>query len=204
MNLSQISKWLRKTPQPATIIVDDAKRIDVGTRGGRWTEVARSIEALGASKLTALDGQGNVLRAITIADDDDDDSEKKGKHDHPSACPTCGVSLDQFAALLSDAYLNGSKSQKDAYHSIFEENTKLVRLLADRLGALEMAWQKSLQNHARMITDMAEADAARTIAEASAGDDGVQGLVSALASGMMEGQAAHGHAQPNGRKGAGK
>lgn len=181
MNTAQISKWLRKTPQPATIVIDDGKKVDVGSKGGRWTEVARTIEAMGATKLTALDSKGDVIRAIVM--DDDESEDKQGKHEqHRAGCPTCGVDLNGFASILADAYDKGARAQSDAYKSIFEENTKLVKLLADRLGALEMAWQKSMQNHARLLIDMAEADADRVMAEAEAakgGDDGIGGLIKA-------------------------
>ena len=203
MNTSQISKWLRKTPQPAIVVVDDGKRIDVGSKGGKWTEVARTIEAMGATKLTALDSKGDVIRALIM--DDDSEPEEKAKHEHRSGCPHCGVDLNGFAMLISEAYVKGSTAQKDAYHSIFEENTKLVRLIAERLNALEMAWQKALQNQARMITDMANADADRIEAEAEASaqhEDGLGGLlklgIEAAASGAGQAVVA------NGKKGARK
>lgn len=183
-----LGSWLRKSPQPR-IIVADGKRIEVGNKGGKWRDMVRTIESLGATKLEALDGSGNILRAFTIEDDDDDDAKPASKTEHPHACPTCGTSLNMFAQLLSNAFKTGSDSQRDAYQSIFSENTNLVRLLADRLGALEASQHKWLQTHVRQTVDLAQAKADAALA-ASNGGDGGDSILGPLIAGVLQGQAA--------------
>lgn len=180
MNLSLVSKWLRKTPQPKFVRVDGDKIVEVGSRLGRWTEVTRTLETLKASKLEALDERKNVLRAIVVDDDEEDDDDKK------SALPkgaTQNDLLQHFASLIANAYDQGANAQRVAYGSIFEENTKLVRLMADRMSALEVAWMQVLRGNAKLVMDMAAVQAEA----AAAGDD--DSMMAALTSGLLQGQA---------------
>lgn len=189
MNFAQVSKWLRRTPQPVTILVDGARRIPVGNRGGKWQEHVRTIAAMNPGKLECLDAHNNVIRAMLVDDDDSDDAtaEKKPTAPPQGCCPSCGVSLNSFAGLLADAYERGSNAQRAAYQSIFEENTKLIQLLAERLGSIEVAWQRGLHAQAKLITEAATAEARAAQAELDA-QEGDGGIMQALASGFMQAQ----------------
>lgn len=90
-----ITYWLRKTPQPTAILADD-KRIEIPRNGRSWRDLTATIASLEPSKLTALDGQGNVIRSIVLEHDDDD-----GKAAPPSP-EMSDVQL--FAKLLAEAY----------------------------------------------------------------------------------------------------
>lgn len=178
-----LGAWLRKTPQPH-IVVADEKRIFVGNKGGKWRDMVRTIESLKATELSCLDSAGNIIRAVTLEDDDDDkQAAAPAAKTHPG-CPHCGVQLEKFAQLVAEAYEKGSNAQRDAYKSIFEENTKLVRLLADRLSRLEVMWQGALANQAELVEQVAEANAAAATA-AAGGDD----LVGPLIAGALQAQA---------------
>lgn len=188
-NVTNLIKWLKKMPQPVAVVVDD-RRIEVPRVHSPWKELAQSILALDPEKIVALNANGEILRAVEYDDETDPATPAQS-----SALPD----LQVFAKLLADAYERGSSAQAKAYASIFEENTKLVRLLADRLGALEMAWQRALQSHARLVTEVAEANARAAEAEAAAaaggGDDSILG---ALAAGIASAQGLPTQAQPNG------
>lgn len=180
-----LGAWLRKTPQPH-IVVADEKRIHVGNKGGKWRDMVRTIESLKATEISCLDSAGNIIRATTIDDGDDDEKPAAPPVKMHGGCPTCGVNLATFAGLLAEAYEKGSNAQRDAYRTIFEENTKLVRLLADRLSRLEVMWQGALHNQAELVEQVAEANA--NAAAAAAADDG--GIGGALIAGMLQGQQA--------------
>jgi hypothetical protein len=129
---------------------------------------------MGATRLEALAADGSTLRA-TILDDDAPETA--------SSAPSSGGASDlqTFAKLLSDAYLTGANATKASYELAFTENTKLVGLLASRLGALEVAWQKSMQSTASLQAALAQAG------ESGGESDGV---FQALMAGMMNGKTA--------------
>jgi hypothetical protein len=105
MNLTY---WLRKTPQPATILADD-KRIDVPKNARAWRDLTATLEALEPSKLTALDGQGNVIRSIVLEADEDK---------APPSPEMTDVQL--FARLLADAYEKGSRANQPVIDSAMQ------------------------------------------------------------------------------------
>jgi hypothetical protein len=113
---------------------------------------------MGATKVVALDRAGATLRATTVDEDEDEDQVKDGRP-APSAL---GSDLTMMSKLLADAYRTGAETSMRAMSGAIEENTKLVKLLADRLGAIEMAWQRNLSTNARLVTDLAEARAQAT------------------------------------------
>lgn len=170
----KLANWLRKLPRPVAILAD-GQRLDVG-KSPSWTELASTVEAMNVARVTLLGPRDAVLRARALDD---------------GAAPALPASpelpdVQVFARLLAEAYANGAKATETAYQRIFEENTKLVRLLAERLGALEAAWQKSLSTHARLVMDVAEARADAADAAAETADGG--GLGGALLQGMLAGQ----------------
>jgi hypothetical protein len=167
------------------LLIDGVKKINVGSHGGKWSEHVRTIDTMGASKVECLDGHGNTIRAQTLIDDDDDDERPSSKPAPPTGCcPTCGVSLDKLAVLLASAYEKGGTSMRDAYTSIFVENTNLVKLLANRLSSVEVSWMRGLQQQAKLITDAAEARAEA----AEAADDSEDPIIGALTAGLLQGQ----------------
>jgi hypothetical protein len=97
MNLTY---WLRKSPRPSAILADD-KRIEVPNNARAWKDLTATIASLEPSKLTALDGQGNVIRSIVLESDDD------------RAPPSPEMSdLQLFAKLLAEAYDKGGRANQ--------------------------------------------------------------------------------------------
>lgn len=88
-----LNHWLRKTPQPIAVLADD-KRIEVGKNGRAWRDLTATVEAMDPSKLTCLDGQGNILRSINLESSDDKAA--------PVSPEISDVQL--FAKLIAEAY----------------------------------------------------------------------------------------------------
>lgn len=95
MNLSY---WLRKTPQPVTILAvcDGAeKRIDVPKNARAWKDLTATIKSLEPSRITALDAQGSVIRSVVL---DEAEDERRA----PPSPEMSDVQL--FATLIAQAY----------------------------------------------------------------------------------------------------
>jgi hypothetical protein len=172
-----LRSWLRREPQPDSILADD-QRIEIPDSPRKWAELTETITALAPQKIVALGPKGQTLRAFILDENAVlDDAEKPGK---PTALQSDLVAV---AKLLADAHRAGA----DTMRSAMEEHTKLVRLLADRLGAIEVAWQKSLRSHAQLIMDVAQARAE------NAGEDAILSSLIPAVMNMAD-------AKPNGAK----
>lgn len=95
-----ITYWLRKTPQPVAVLADD-KRIEVPKNARAWRDLTATIQSLEPSKLTALNGQGEVIRSITLESEDD----------KPATSPEMS-DLQLFAKLLAEAYDKASSKMQ--------------------------------------------------------------------------------------------
>ena len=97
-----ITHWLRKAPQPVALLAD-GQRIEVPKNARAWRELTSTIESLEPSKLTALDGQGNVLRSIVL----------DGGEAESAATPTAAMTdVQLFARLIAEAYEKGQRSNQ--------------------------------------------------------------------------------------------
>jgi hypothetical protein len=185
MNLAQLSKWLRKTPQPATIVLDGAKRLTVGPGGAKWTELARSIEAAGATKLEALDGQGNLVRAVTIEDENE-----------PADRPTeLQSDLQVLSKIIADAYEKGTLAPS----KLLDSAMTFIERQGQRLVAQDREIERLRSINARLSAEIMQLKAIPMHDEDSDG-----GIMGALIQGALQGQLAAGAAdepipQPNGK-----
>lgn len=101
-----ITYWLRKTPQPVTVLADD-KRIDVPRNGRAWRDLTATIKALEPTKLTCLDGQGNVIRSVVL----------ESEEEKPAAASPEMSDLQLFAKLLAEAYDKASSKMQPVVDS---------------------------------------------------------------------------------------
>lgn len=185
MNVATISKWLRKTPQPAAVVVDDTKKIDVPNKGGRWTEIARTIEALGASKLTALDGQGNVIRALTISEDDD----------APESKTELQSDLQALSKIIADAYEKGTQAPS----KLMESAMTFIERQGQRLVAQDREIERLRALNARLSAEIMQLKSLPIEAE---GDDGIlTAVIQGMAQGQMAAAAGGEEPPPNGKGG---
>ncbi len=177
--VSSLRRWLRRTPQPRKLRVD-GRKVDVASGVNCWAVTEETVLAMAPKRIEALDGSGLVLRAISLDDDADDATDGEPK-------PKSESELCTLARLLNAAHDAGATRHAAAYELAFTENTKLVGILAARLGGLEKAWQRAMQ-------DLAQAQADAIIAESSQNGDDPAG--SAIAN-MIGAAAAHGLANAN-------
>jgi hypothetical protein len=124
-----LKKWLRKMPQPVAILADD-KRIDV-PKGRSWIELSRTIEAMGATKLSCLDGQGAVIRA-TVLEDSEEESQKSPEM----------TDLQFFGKLLAEAHTAAGKS----YEPLLSNAMMFIERQGQRLAKAESEIER-LRNH---------------------------------------------------------
>jgi hypothetical protein len=97
-----LNSWLRKTPQPVAVLVDDKQRVEVPKNGRSWRDLTNTISAMGATKLACLDAQGGVLRATVI-----EDSEEEGPVKSQDM-----TDLQFFGKLLAEAHESGGKKSE--------------------------------------------------------------------------------------------
>ena len=165
-----LSRWLRKTPQPSAILADD-KRIEV-PRGGRgWRDLTKTIEALEASKIVALNGQGEVIRSTRL--DSETDEEK-------TSAPAAEMSdVQLFARLISEAYERGATT----YAPLLTSAMSFVETQGLRLHKAEQEIDRLRTVVHKLNLQIIEL----TAIEAPSGEDGIMG---ALVAGIAQGQAA--------------
>lgn len=101
--MKNLAHWLRKAPQPVALLAD-AQRIEVPKSARAWRDLVATIASLEPTKLTALDGQGNVLRSIVLESDD--------ATAQPSAASNEMSDLQLFAKLLAEGYQHGMKANQ--------------------------------------------------------------------------------------------
>jgi hypothetical protein len=182
--VSSLRRWLRRSPQPHKLRVD-GRDLAVATGANQWAVTEESVVAMAPSKIEALDASGLVLRALALDKGEDEDASTPV--DKPRGAESDLVTLGR---LLNEAADNAAKRHENAYRLAFEENTKLVGTLVDRLGGLETAWQKAMGIAAR-----AQADA--MAAQAMSGEGG-DPAGAAIANMLGAAAAHHLSAAPNG------
>jgi len=103
---------------------------------GRYAEAARAVAALDPDRIELLDGQGAVLRVVSLHDDDGDDVDTQERDTMTAS------DLASLARVLGDVADRAAMRHAQAYQAAFEAQTSLVRLIAERLGSLEKAWHR--------------------------------------------------------------
>lgn len=161
MNLTY---WLRKTPQPVSILADD-KKIEVPRNGRAWRDLTATIKAMEPAKLTCLDGQGNVIRSIVLETEDDSKS---------AASPEMS-DLQLFAKLLAEGYEHGRKANQP----IIDSAMQFVERQGVRLAKAENEIERLRAHNHRLSMQIAEL----TSTPAPAGDESV---LASLVAGAMQ------------------
>jgi hypothetical protein len=164
-----LTYWLRKTPQPVAILADD-KRIEVPRNGRAWRDLTATIKAMEPSKLTCLDGSGNVIRSIVL------ESEEE-KADAVPASPEMS-DLQLFAKLLAEGYEKGMTANQP----IIDSAMQFVERQGVRLARAESEIERLRAHIHKQTLQMAEITGR---GEPAATEDSMLG---ALVAGVMQGQ----------------
>ena len=165
-----ITYWLRKSPQPTAILADD-KRIEIPRNGRSWRDLTATIASLEPSKLTALDGQGNVIRSIVLEHDDDE---------KPAPSPEM-TDLQLFARLLAEGYEKGMKANQP----VIDSAMAFVERQSQRLAKAESEIDRLRGIIHKLNLQVAELNGTA----APSGDDSLLGT---LLAGMQAGSVAGG------------
>ena len=180
MNLSELSKWLRRTPQPV-IVVADTKRIDVGTKGGKWGEIARTIESIGATKLECLDGAGNIIRAKTLSDGAEEDEKKTELQSD----------LHALSKIIAEAYEKGTKAPAQ----LLESAMTFIERQGNRLVAQDREIERLRAINGKLSAEI-------LALKALPGEEGDEsGIMGALMQGVLQASQSAEPTPPNGKKG---
>jgi hypothetical protein len=155
--------WLRKTPRPSAVLADD-KRIEVPPNSRAWRDLTATIKAMDASKLTCLDGQGNVIRSIVLENEDDSKA---------SASPEMS-DVQLFAKLIAEAYQHGMQANQP----IIDSAMQFVERQSVRLAKAESEIERLRAHIHKQNMQIGEL----SIIPAAEADGGVLG---ALAAGML-------------------
>lgn len=164
--MKDLTYWLRKTPQPKTILADE-KKIHVPNNARGWKDLTQTIMALEPSKLTALDGDGNVLRSITLESEDE----------KPAPSPEM-TDLQLFAKLLSGAYEKGMTATQPMLNSAME----FVERQGVQLAKAEAEIERLRSHIYKQQLQLAEL----TVGSPAGEDDSIVG---AMLAGALQGQA---------------
>lgn len=109
MNLNH---WLKKTPQPVTVLADD-KRIPVPKNHRAYRDLVETIKSLDPDKLVCLDKDDQVLRSTIL--------NKESEEDEAAAPATPEQSdLQLFAKLLAEGYDRGAKTNQPLLNQAME------------------------------------------------------------------------------------
>lgn len=162
--------WLRKTPRPTTVLADD-KRIEVPRNARAWKDLHATVTAMEPSKLTCLDGQGNVIRSVVLDDDDD-------KPASPASPEMSDLQL--FAKLLAEGYQHGMTANQPIIDSAMQFVERQGQRLAKAEGEIERL-RAQLYKQSLQIAEL-------TSTPAPAGDD--NSMMGALIAGALQAGAA--------------
>lgn len=168
-----LKSWLRRVPQPNSIRLDQKEVVRISEGKNKWRDVLDVIALRQPSTLEALDANGHVIRITELQPDRVDDDDDKG-----AAGKGPKSELAELGALIAGAYKSGAEQHAAAFQLAFAENTKLVQVLAERLGGLEKAWQTTLEQRAEEL-------AAHAAASGDGGESLLNGPLAPLIQGLL-------------------
>jgi hypothetical protein len=178
-----LTNWLRKTPQPATVVAD-GQRIDVPKNARAYRDLTATIKSLEPSKLTCLDAKGDVIRSIVLESEDD----------KPASASAEMSDLQLFAKLLADGYERGAKTNQP----LIDSAMNFCERQGQRLAKAEAEIERLRVHIHKLNLQLAEFVA---MPEAPAGDDSIMG---ALVAGAMQAMPGGGGVTPIKHTGAKK
>lgn len=163
-----LTYWLRKSPQPVTVMADD-KRIDVVRNGRGWRDLTATIKAIDPAKLTCLDDKGTVIRSVVLESEDD----------KPSAAPASPEmsDLQLFAKLLAEGYQHGMRANQP----IIDSAMQFVERQAGRVISLEREVERLRQINHKQAMQIAE-----LTSQPAPTEEG--GLIGSLVAGVLQAQ----------------
>jgi hypothetical protein len=172
MNLTY---WLRKSPQPTTVLADE-KRIEVPRNRRAYLDLTTTIKAMEPAKVTCLDAQGNVIRSIVLETEEDD---------KPTPASPEMSDLQLFAKLLAEGYEKGMTANQP----IIDSAMQFVERQGVRLAKAESEIERLRAHIHKLNLQIGELSGAAP----AGGDDSIVG---ALVAGALQSQVAAASVSP--------
>jgi hypothetical protein len=190
MNLARIRGFLLQLPKPSAVRVTVGDGEPQIIKPGRsYVRTAETIEALGADLVECLDAQGNVIRALRLAEQDAQRSDAaeipKGIEVDPNA-----LMLTHFANLIHRAYEHSTEVAfqrlLDVTERLSAHSMSIEARLAQTEGQLRRAQTDQLDEA------LERAQEALATGQQPAGNDFLQ----QMAMGWLQGRASTAAAAP--------
>ena len=143
--VTQLRRWLKETPQPSALRLDENEKkvIRIARSQARcWSDAEKSVLALDATIVEALDHQGNVIRAFRLKDDD---AEKEPPKPQQEAWPEHEQA--QLAVIITAACDRAASRHEAAYRMSFD---KLASMYEAQTLRLEEALARAATAEARL------------------------------------------------------
>ena len=168
MNLNY---WLRKTPQPVTVLatcdgID--RKIDVPKNARAWRDLTETIKSLDPQKITCLDKDGNVIRAHVFESEEEKPAVTAEMSD-----------VQLFAKLIAEAYDKASGKMQP----IVDSAMAFVERGGQRLAKAESENDRLRAQITKLMMQIAELSGSQP-------PQGEGSIVEALVAGAMQGMAA--------------
>lgn len=139
-----IRGWLKREPHPVRIratINGDERIVRVNDSRSRWRDAEEALA--GCTRAEALGDDGDVLR---VWEDGEVALERlEGRAEGRAE------ELIEIARLLEQAADRSVIRHGDAYRLAYEQQAMLVKVLSERLQALEGAWHRLLMSQAENL-----------------------------------------------------
>ena len=200
MTPTQLRHWLRRSPTPARIRAD-GQILEIPQTPYRWSELASSIEALGASRIECLSDSGAVIRAASMdagGPEAPDPAEVAAAREERAERDRVREAVE-IARVVAEASERATRQHAETYSRVLERYEGLVSLVVQRLTSLERAYHSALVQAARA---QSEAILVRAEAEAEAAqqqDQGLAPLLTAVAGSLLSGDSGQSPPKPNGK-----
>lgn len=181
--VTQFRRWLKETPQPAALRIDEneKKTIKVSKQRSCWSEAEKSVLAMDATLVEALDNQGNILRAFRLKD------ESESQPDKPAQAETWpSTELAQMAQIFTAAADRAASRHENAYKMAFD---RVASMLDAMVARHDEAVQRAAASEARLERERRqwlERELRDAGAPATDDEPSFNGLLGALISAQIE------------------
>lgn len=126
--------WLRRAPKPTRLRLKtedgEERYIDLGKSRVRWADIESSVRSSDAVTVQCLAENGDILRALNLAEKGDDDDEPKEDKSLNKAIRDQAAMLDRYGARLNESFAMGAKAASQSSDKLVE----LVEVLTNHLA----------------------------------------------------------------------
>jgi hypothetical protein len=177
MTNASIKNWLRRSPQPVRVRAD-GRDLAIPQTPSKWADLAETLEGIGASQVEALDSEGRVLRALslaTVADAPDPEivrEEREQKAERSRAAETA-----EITRVIIEGIDKATQRHSEMFNGVMNTMMGILRISTDRLATMERGYSAAMLSMAKAQQDAILADAERRAAEIQQQGEGDSAMV---------------------------